>query len=108
MQKFLRHLIIDEKTTVEWMIRFYCRKKHGVKELCDHCSELINYAADRITRCPHGKNKPVCSRCTIHCYKKDYRAKIIKVMRFSGPRIIFHKPLTGIKYLLKKKFLKGL
>lgn len=99
-----RFIKIDEKATAAWMIQYYCRKKHGVRDLCTDCSALLNYANERIAKCPHGQNKPVCSKCRIHCYKKNYREKIIEVMRFSGPRILFHRPFTGIKYLVKKRF----
>ena len=104
MPRFSHFIKIDEKATVSWMIQYYCRKKHGSSDLCEHCSALLNYAKERITKCPHGENKPVCSKCKIHCYKKDYREIIIEVMSFSGPQILLHRPLTGIKYLVKKKF----
>lgn len=103
MSLFSRLIKIDEKETIAWMIQYYCRKNHGGTNTCGHCSSLLKYANERITKCPHGENKPACSKCKIHCYKKDHREEIIRVMRFSGPRILFHKPLTGIKYLIKKK-----
>lgn len=109
MSLFSNFIKIDEKANVEWMIHYYCRKNHGegVKavDICQKCSELLDYAKERINKCPHGENKPVCSKCKIHCYKKDYREEIIRVMRFSGSRILFNRPLTGIKYLIKKKCL---
>lgn len=30
-----------EKTTVQHMIELWCRKKHGKKELCVECRELM-------------------------------------------------------------------
>ncbi len=86
------------------MIKYYCRKKHGGNELCDECSELLNYALMRIEQCPYGKDKPVCSKCRIHCYKPEKRDNIKGVMKFSGSAILLRKPITGLKYLLKKKF----
>lgn len=36
--------IAQEQRTVEQMIRLYCRKKEGNKELCPQCLELLEYA----------------------------------------------------------------
>jgi len=40
--------IAQEQRTVEQMIRLYCRKKEGNKELCPQCLELLEYA--RVTK----------------------------------------------------------
>jgi hypothetical protein len=97
---------LDQEKLVASMIKIYCKQNHkSVEGLCDACSNLFNYAQQRLEKCPYGKNKPVCSNCRIHCYKKEYKEKIKEVMRFSGPKIIFYKPVSGIKYLIKKKFL---
>ena len=80
--------IDKEKEIVELMIKIYCRKKHNHKdELCDECSELKNYAHMRLSNCKFGEKKSTCGKCPIHCYKKDMREKIKKVMKFSGPRL---------------------
>ncbi len=97
---------LNQEILVKNMINIYCRKNHNIRNgLCDSCSDLFSYAQQRLERCPYGENKPVCSNCKIHCYKKDYKEQIKTVMRFSGPRIIFYKPVSGIKYLFKKKIL---
>ncbi|HNX25082.1 MAG TPA: nitrous oxide-stimulated promoter family protein [Spirochaetota bacterium] len=102
--KFLNQ---DEGEVIRWMITYYCTCNHKGTELCNECNDLLNYAVKRNMNCPHGVNKPVCSSCEIHCYKDAYRLKIRDVMKFSGPKIIFRKPLYGIKYLIKKKFRSG-
>ena len=92
-----------EKETVSLMIRLYCRKKHGDKELCPACAELDAYARLRSDKCPFMETKTFCSNCRVHCYKKDMREKIREVMRFSGPRMIFHHPYLAIRHVIESK-----
>ena len=89
----------QEKALVSKMIGLYCRKKHGVKNgLCPSCNELDKYAKIRSDRCPFMESKTFCSNCHVHCYKADMREKIREVMRFSGPRMIFHSPIIVIRH----------
>lgn len=98
----------NEKITVKVMVEIFCHHKHNTKEsLCMECEALLNYSTKRIDLCTYGDNKPVCSSCTVHCYQKDFRDKIKEVMRFSGPRMIFHHPILAIRHLLKKFFTKS-
>ena len=92
-----------EKETVSLMIRLYCRKKHGSKQLCPECAALDAYARQRSDKCPFMETKTFCSNCRIHCYKKDMREKIREVMRFSGPRMIFHHPIMAIRHVIESK-----
>ena len=92
-----------EKETVSLMIRLYCRKKHGGKELCPACAELDAYARLRSDKCPFMETKTFCSNCKVHCYKKDMREKIREVMRFSGPRMIFHHPIMAVRHVIESK-----
>ncbi len=93
-----------EKETVSLMIKIYCRKKHGTKNgLCEECAELDRYARERSEKCPFTESKTFCSNCKVHCYKKDMREKICKVMRFSGPKMIFHHPVMAIKHVTETK-----
>ncbi|MPQ43511.1 nitrous oxide-stimulated promoter family protein [Clostridium tarantellae] len=88
-----------EKRTIELMIRIYCKKKHNCKDnLCDECSQLLEYSLKRLSYCKFGNNKSTCAKCTIHCYKKDMKDKIKKVMKFSGPRLIIYNPIELIKH----------
>lgn len=92
-----------EKATVSWMIAIYCSKKHGCKTLCPQCAALDAYARQRSDRCPFMETKTFCSNCKVHCYKKDMREKIREVMRFSGPRMIFHHPIMAIRHVIESK-----
>lgn len=92
-----------EKKMVSQMIALYCRKKHGGKNLCSECARLAEYAKTRSNRCPFMENKTFCSNCRVHCYKPEMREKIREVMRFSGPRMIFHHPIAAIRHLILSK-----
>ena len=92
-----------EKETVSLMIAIYCRKKHGGKALCPDCAALEAYARQRSDTCPFMETKTFCSNCRVHCYKNDMREKIREVMRFSGPRMIFHHPVMAIRHVIESK-----
>lgn len=92
--------IEKEKKTVDLMISIYCMRKHKYKDgLCKECEELLGYAKKRLDFCKFGDEKKFCSKCPIHCYKKDMRVKIKDVMRFSGPRLIVYNPIDVIKHM---------
>ena len=93
-----------EKLTIYRMVRLYCRHHHhpdGI--LCHDCDILLNYARDRVDKCIFGEDKPVCSECKVHCYKKDMREKVRIVMRFSGPKMLFHHPVLAIMHMIYKR-----
>jgi len=94
--------IDSEKKVIQNMIRLYCRKKHKGAELCDECNTLLNYATDRLTKCPFKDEKPACADCKVHCYKTEMREKIRRVMRFSGPRMIIYYPKDFFVHIFKK------
>lgn len=64
--------------------------------------DLLAYVKKRLELCPHGDDKPFCNNCQIHCYDKDYRQKIRKVMRFSGPRMAIIRPKASIDHLVEE------
>ena len=92
-----------EKQMVTEMIRLYCRKKHGGRELCPECAALAEYARLRSDKCPFMAEKTFCSNCRVHCYKPEMREKIREVMRFSGPRMIFIHPIAAIRHVIETK-----
>lgn len=96
--------IEKEKNIIKLMITIYCNKKHGHKtgNLCNECSELLGYAHKRLDFCKFGEEKKFCSKCPIHCYKKDMKAKVKEVMKFSGPRLLLHEPMEVIKHIFGK------
>lgn len=89
-----------ERQTIECMLQIYCRKKHKrAAELCNSCRDLLDYALQRIDRCPFKDDKPTCRQCPVHCYKKDRREQIRQVMAFAGPwMLLYHPGLTVMHY----------
>ena len=57
----------------------------------------------RVDHCPHMETKTFCSACKTHCYKPQMREAIRQVMRWSGPRMIFHHPVLAIRHLIETK-----
>lgn len=101
----LRHRkLIREKTTLEAMVRIYCRGVHkSNKKLCLPCSTVLDYACQRLEKCPYQPDKPVCSECRIHCYRPAMRREIVSVMRYAGPRMFLRHPLLTLAHLSRKR-----
>ena len=104
--------IIREQRLVEEMIILYCRKNHKENaHPCRECAELVTYAQARSAHCPFMEEKTFCSNCRVHCYNPEMRQRICTVMRFSGPRMLFHHPIMAIWHVIcskrEKKKLAG-
>ena len=91
-----------EKKVVSTMVRLYCRGQGHHEPVCADCRDLLAYAILRIDDCPFGDDKHFCSQCQVHCYEPHMRERIRAVMRHSGPRMLWHHPLTAIRHLLKR------
>lgn len=89
-----------EKQTVEQMIRLYCRRVEGNKELCPDCRQLLTYAHLRLSRCRYGEQKTTCRRCPVHCYAPQQRERMRRVMRTVGWRMMFYHPLAALRHLM--------
>ena len=95
--------ISREKKTLKIMIEMYCNAHHrkaGV--LCGECGSLYDYAINKIDKCPFHKQKPVCGRCPVHCYKDDMREGMHAIMRHSGPRMLLSHPVLGILHIIDR------
>ena len=96
-----------EQYVVTEMIDLYCKHHHSENRkdghMCSECEELSEYARFRSEKCPFMKEKTFCANCKVHCYKPDMREKIRKVMRYSGPRMLFHHPILAIWHLISSK-----
>lgn len=90
-----------EQKTVRQMLCLFCREKHQAKkgELCRDCQEVYDYALLRLKNCPFQEGKTTCGNCKIHCYKAKMREKIREIMSFSGPKMIFHHPVSAIGHI---------
>ena len=91
--------IRKEKDTVEFMIRLYCRRRHGAEGLCSECEDLLRYSQARLDSCPFGVSKKSCRKCSIHCYSPEMREKIREVMRYSGPRMFLYSPFEAFRHI---------
>ena len=94
----------QEKRIVTSMIELYCRKNHNSDTLCNSCQKIQEYAMDRLEKCRFGEDKPTCQSCPIHCYKPEMKEEIKRIMRFSGPRMIFHHPIYALTHIYKQFF----
>ncbi|MCR5447853.1 MAG: nitrous oxide-stimulated promoter family protein [Solobacterium sp.] len=100
-----------EKRIVKEMIVLYCHGHHHAadgQEMCDECRALCDYAWKRSDLCPFMETKTFCSNCTVHCYQPEMREKIRTVMRWSGPRMIFHHPVMALSHAIASKREKRL
>ncbi|CEM62324.1 nitrous oxide-stimulated promoter family protein [Treponema phagedenis] len=95
-----RKRIEQEKKLVDLMIDMYVRGHKGGAQF--NAEELKNYAHLRIEHCLYKEEdfKPFCNVCPIHCYAKNMREEIKKVMRYSGPRLLFRHPIMSIAHLI--------
>lgn len=91
-----------ETRTVQSMIAIYCRAQHGTRrgELCAECRELSAYVDARIAKCPVIDTKTFCSSCKVHCYSPAMQQRIREVMRFAGPRMLFHDPAGALRHVV--------
>jgi hypothetical protein len=104
--------------------RIYCDGKHAGREkkplesagaelgvygeapvLCEECGSLLVYAEKRRAYCPQDKPdapKPFCSHCETHCYKSDMRELMRDVMRYAGPRAMFHgHAMDSVRHMIE-------
>ena len=93
-----------EKQAVREMIALYCRKNHRHPDgLCPACAALDAYARQRSDRCPFMENKTFCSNCRVHCYNREMREQIRRVMRSSGPRMLLHHPVMALRHVIESR-----
>jgi hypothetical protein len=101
---FARKRLAREWQTIAAMIRCYCRDQHSTgARLCPECQGLQDYAAIRLARCHFGSEKPVCVRCPVHCYQRARREQIRTVMRYAGPRMLWHHPILSLRHWLDSR-----
>jgi len=93
-------------------VEIYCKGHHhvsiaqkgdGERQLCEECSTLLDYAFARLDHCKFGEKKPTCKKCPIHCYKPAMREQMKETMRYAGPRMLWHHPVSAIKHLIRDR-----
>lgn len=89
-----------ERKVIGLMVKMYCDSLHAKdKDLCAECRELLDYAYLRLQKCALRTDKPVCAKCSIHCYSVEKRGKIRQVMKFCGPRMALRHPVISARHL---------
>jgi hypothetical protein len=93
-----------EHLTMQRMVEIHCRDHHGrrAEGPCAECREFLDYAEQRLEKCPYGESKPTCAKCPIHCYKRAQREQAKEIMRYAGPRMTFRHPWLALTHLLDK------
>ncbi|MFH1031598.1 MAG: nitrous oxide-stimulated promoter family protein [Chloroflexota bacterium] len=91
-----------EARTLSAMISLYCHNRHKGNKLCSECETLLDYALKRLEKCPFQDNKPTCAKCPVHCYQASMREQIRAVMRYLGPRMMYHHPMLALFHLMDK------
>lgn len=93
-----------EYKTIASMAAIYCKDIHGCREgLCPKCQELLDYAGQRLGRCPYGEGKPACVKCPTHCYRAIQREEVRSIMRYAGPLMLWHHPLLALRHFLDRR-----
>ena len=117
MTQFTRKQISDLKILAEF-IQLYCHAHHDRAEtclaelpadlqeacrrgitLCLDCTAILAHGISKRSRCPL-EPKPTCKRCHIHCYSKEYRARIREIMAFSGRKMLLRGRLDYLWHYL--------
>ncbi len=97
--------IANEVKTIKIMTDIYCHgHAHGHSQsedlaLCEKCQDFLDYATKRLACCPYGAKKPVCKKCKIHCFQKDYKSKAKEIMSYAGPRLLWKHPILACRHI---------
>ncbi|MCD8340099.1 MAG: nitrous oxide-stimulated promoter family protein [Burkholderiales bacterium] len=103
LEKLKDSYIANEVKTIRIMSEIYCHDHHlrqGSQNLCDECQDFVDYATKRLACCPYGASKPVCNKCKIHCFQKDYKTLAKKIMAYSGPRLLWTHPILAMRHVV--------
>ena len=85
---------------VEYMVQIYCNNLHDTKgPFCVECEEFLEYAKDRLQRCPYQEGKTACGKCGLACYNSESKEKGMKIFTYSGPRMLFKHPKLALYHM---------
>ena len=74
-----------------------------IPRLCHECAEHIRYAEKRRAYCPRDP-KPFCAHCDTQCYKPSESDWQRQMMRYAGPRSMWHGyAIPGIRHALEAR-----
>ena len=112
-----------EQGIVSQMIALYCKGNHSahrsapLRERGGEMQQMREGAAlreqasgerrdlcpARSEHCPFMEEKTFCSNCTVHCYRPEMLERIRTVMRYAGPRMLFHHPVMAIRHMIESQ-----
>jgi hypothetical protein len=96
-----RSRMARENKTIETMITMHCHSHHKTRGLlCKDCQRLLDYARERLAKCPFQEGKPTCARCRVHCYNPVMKSRVKAVMRYAGPRMAYRHPLLTLFHFI--------
>lgn len=93
-----------ELLTMQCLVRIYCTDHHGTGSdgICADCTGFLAYAERRLEKCPYGAAKPACTRCPVHCYKREQRLLASSIMKYAGPRMAWRHPWLSLVHLFDR------
>lgn len=94
--------IEKEKEIIGVMIRLYCRRKFRTEQMPQQYADLLAYARRRLDMCRFGEGKGACRRCPVHCYAKEERELMRRIMRWCGPIMILYHPVITLRHYLRR------
>lgn len=89
-----------EKLTIHKMIALYQKGCPQAEPDQAYYQALFEFAQKRLDKCVYGENKPACKHCPVHCYPYVRREEMKRIMRWAGPRMIWHHPLLTVQHLI--------
>ena len=93
-----------EFNTIKAMVKLYCGDHHQAENyICDECTQLVEYTRERLLNCPFQDRKSTCTKCVVHCYKKDMQKKVIDIMRYAGPRMAWKHPVMAMQHFIDSR-----
>lgn len=95
--------ISREIVTIEKMIKIYEKAHPAPEDNPEHYQILFSYAVKRLNKCRYGEEKPACKQCPIHCYQPKQREQMKIIMRWAGPKMLYHHPILAIRHLIDDK-----
>ena len=97
----MKNMLAREQDSISKMIAIYCNKQHNSShKLCEECKNISEYASKCISLCQYGANKPVCGKCPSNCFRGDMYGKMVKIMRFAGPHMLYKHPILTARHIL--------
>lgn len=95
--------ISREINTVTRMVELYERRHPAPADAPEHYRNLLTYAVKRLEKCRYGEDKPACKQCPVHCYQPKLREEMKVIMRWAGPRMLWHHPILAVRHLIDDK-----